>query len=98
MFKVGISGDLLNSSNKPCFGMAPLNLLKNREDIEISWMDKSIIELDSEMTSKFDAILLNLPKANANCVSNSNCKLKIISRFGVGFDSVDIDAMKKKIL
>ena len=96
MFKVGISGDLLNSRDEPCFGMEPLNLLKDREDIELSWMDKSIIELDTEMTSKFDAILLNLPKANANCVSNSNCKLKIISRFGVGFDSVDIEAMKKK--
>tara|TARA_A200000113_G_scaffold152360_1_gene137274 strand:- start:1483 stop:2460 length:978 start_codon:yes stop_codon:yes gene_type:complete len=96
MFKVGISGDLLNSIDEPCFGIEPLNLLKDRRDIEISWMDKSIIELDTEMTSKFDAILLNLPKANANCVSNSNCKLKIISRFGVGFDSVDIEAMKKK--
>ena len=96
MFKVGISGDLLNSGNEPCFGMEQLNLLKNRKDIEISWMDKSIIELDTEMTSKFDAILLNLPKAHANCVSNSNCKLKIISRFGVGFDSVDIEAMKRK--
>ena len=96
MFRVGISGDLLNSSGEPCFGMEPLNLLKNRENIEISWMDKSIVELDTEMTSKFDAILLNLPKANADCVSNFNCKLKIISRFGVGFDSVDIEAMKKK--
>ena len=96
MFKVGISGDLLNSNNEPCFGMGPLNLLKERDDIEISWMDKSITELDTEMTSKFDAILLNLPKANADCVSNSNCKLKIISRFGVGFDSVDIEAMKNQ--
>ena len=96
MFRVGISGDLLNNRNEPCFGMGPLNILKDREDIEISWMDKSITELDTEMTSKFDAILLNLPKANANCVSDSNCKLKIISRFGVGFDSVDIEAMKKK--
>ena len=96
MFKVGISGDLLNSNNEPCFGIEPLNLLKNRDDIEISWMDKSITELDTDMTSKFDAILLNLPKANADCVSNSNCKLKIISRFGVGFDSVDLEAMKKQ--
>ena len=96
MFKVGISGDLLNSKNEPCFGIEPLNLLKDRDDIEISWMDKAIVELDSEMTSKFDAILLNLPKANANCVSNANCKLKIIARFGVGYDSVDIEAMKKK--
>ena len=35
MFKVGISGDLLNSENKPCFGDAPLELLKVRKDIEI---------------------------------------------------------------
>ena len=96
MFKVGISGDLLNSNNEPCFGNSPLNLLKERDNIKITWMDKTISELNSEMTSSFDAILLNLPKANADCVSNSNCRLKIISRFGVGFDSVDIEAMKRK--
>ncbi|MDC0457813.1 hypothetical protein OAM56_07810 [Alphaproteobacteria bacterium] len=96
MFKVGISGDLLNSENKPCFGDAPLDLLKARKDIEIIWMDKSITELSSEMSSKFDAILLNLPKAKSESVSKKDCKLKIISRFGVGFDSVDINAMKAK--
>ena len=96
MFKVGISGDLLNSENKPCFGDAPLELLKVRKDIEISWMDKSIKEISSKMASQFDAILLNLPKANSETVSKKDCKLKIISRFGVGFDSVDIAAMKEK--
>ena len=96
MFKVGISGDLLNSDDEPCFGKEPLNLLNERKDVEITWMDKSILELNPEMTSKFDAILLNLPKANANCVSQSNCRLKLISRFGVGFDSVDIEFMKSK--
>ena len=96
MFKVGISGDLLNSENEPCFGNDPLELLKNRKDIEISWMDKTISEITPEMTSVYDAILLNLPKANAHSVSNTDCKLKIISRFGVGFDSVDIEAMKRK--
>ena len=96
MFKVGISGDLLNSENKPCFGDAPLELLKVRKDIEFFWMDKSITEVSSKMASQFDAILLNLPKASLETVSNKNCKLKIISRFGVGFDSVDIAAMKEK--
>ena len=38
MFKVGISGDLLNSENKPCFGDAPLELLKVRKDIEFFWI------------------------------------------------------------
>ena len=83
MFKVGISGDLLNSENKPCFGDAPLELLKVRKDIEISWMDKSIKEISSKMASQFDAILLNLPKANSETVSKKDCKLKIISNLHV---------------
>ena len=96
MFEIGISGDLLNSDNKPCFGEAPLEILTRRPDIKFSWMDKSISELTPEMTSKFDGILLNLPRATSNSISNSDCKLKIIARFGVGYDSVDIEAMKKK--
>ena len=96
MFKVGISGDLLNNKNEPCFGRAPLELLKNRNDVEIFWMDKTITEITSDMTSVYDAILLNLPTAKAHSVSNTECRLKIIARFGVGFDSVDIEAMKRK--
>ena len=63
--KVGISGDLLNESNKPCFGDNALEILKDRTDIDISWMDKSIKEITPEMASEFDAILLNLPQATA---------------------------------
>ena len=96
MFHVGISGDLLNDNNEPCFGDFPLQLLKNRKDIEISWLDKTITEITPDMSSVYDAILLNSPKANAHSVCNDNCRLKIISRFGVGFDSVDIEAMKRK--
>ena len=33
MFKVGISGDLLNNHNEPCFGNAPLELLKKRKEV-----------------------------------------------------------------
>ena len=95
-FKVGISGDLLNESKTPWFGNDALKILKVRPDIDISWMDKSIQEITPEMASEFDAILLNLPKATANSISRKDCKLKIISRFGVGYDSVDIEAMKKK--
>jgi|TARA_B110000240_G_C13495281_1_gene451415 phosphoglycerate dehydrogenase-like enzyme len=94
--KVGISGDLLNEDNEPCFGNEALLKLENRDDIEISWMDKNIQEITPEDASKFDAILLNLPTASAQSVARKDCKLKIISRFGVGYDSVDISAMKEK--
>jgi len=94
--KVGISGDLLNSNGIPCFGNEALSKIKSRSDMEITWMDKSINEITEEMASKFDAILLNIPKASAKSVCRDDCKLKIISRFGVGYDSVDIEAMKEK--
>ena len=94
--KIGISGDLLNKDGIPCFGNEALAKIKKRNDIEIIWMDKSIKEITEDMTSEYDAILLNTPKVTAQSVSRNDCKLKIISRFGVGFDSVDIDAMKDK--
>jgi D-3-phosphoglycerate dehydrogenase len=94
--KVGISGDLLNRDGVPCFGNEALSKIKKRSDIDITWMDKSIQEITEEMASEFDAILLNLPKASAKSISRDDCKLKIISRFGVGYDSVDIKAMKEK--
>ena len=94
--KVGISGDLLNSNGIPCFGNEALSKIKSRSDMAITWMDKSINEITEEMASKFDAILLNIPKASAKSVCRDDCKLKIISRFGVGYDSVDIEAMKEK--
>ena len=95
-YKIGISGDLINELGQPCFGNKPLIRLNERPDIEIEWMDSNIAELNQDLTSKYDAILLNLPRANRMCVQRDDCRLKIISRFGVGFDSVDIEAMKEK--
>ncbi len=95
-FKLGISGDLINSEGIPCFGEKPLEKIYNRGDIDLEWMNPNIREISQDMAAKFDAILLNLPKATKESVNRVDCRLKIISRFGVGFDTVDIVAMKNK--
>jgi phosphoglycerate dehydrogenase-like enzyme len=95
-FITGISGDLINSEGVPCFGEKSLEKIYNRADIDLVWMDPNITEISQDMAAKFDAILLNLPKATKKTVERSDCRLKIISRFGVGYDSVDIVAMKNK--
>ena len=95
-FKIGISGDLINSDGLPCFGEGSLEKIYNRKDLQMEWINPSILELSQDLTAKYDAILLNLPKANKESVKRKDCRLKIISRFGVGFDSVDIKAMKDK--
>ncbi len=95
-FNLGISGDLLSNSDMPCFGKKPLEKLKVIKDLNLTWMDKNIKSISQDDASKFDAIILNLPKINKNSVSRKDLRLKIVARFGVGYDSVDVTALKEK--
>ena len=94
-FKLGISSDLLTKYGKPCFGEQPLEALYKKKQIFVEWMDPSIKILSEKETSKYDAILLNSPKLMKDSINPKNNKLKIVSRFGVGYDSVDLDILKK---
>ena len=94
-FILGISSDLLTNEGHPCFGNQPLEVLYKEKQISVEWMDPSIQVLSEKETSKYDAILLNSPKLIKESINPRNNKLKIVSRFGVGYDSVDLDVLKK---
>ena len=94
-FTLGISSDLLTSEGNPCFGEKPLEAIYNEKQICVEWMKPSIQVLSERETSKYDAILLNSPILNKNSINPKNNKLKIVSRFGVGYDSVDLKVLKK---
>ena len=94
-FTLGISGELLKKDGNPCFGERPLEALYKEKKIFVEWMKPNIpIEFENE-TSKYDAILLNSSKLTKESINPKNNKLKIVSRFGVGYDSVDLDVLKK---
>ena len=94
-FTLGITGDLLTNDGKPCFGEQPLEVICKEKNILCEWMEPSIKVLSEKETSKYDAILLNSPKLTKDSINPKNNKLKIVSRFGVGYDSVDLDVLKK---
>ena len=94
-FTLGISSDLLTKDGKPCFGIQPLEAIYKEKQILVEWMDPSIQVLSDKETSKYDAILLNSPKLTKESINPRNNKLKIVSRFGVGYDSVDLEVLKK---
>ena len=94
-FTLGISGELLTSDGNPCFGEQPLEALYKEKQILVEWMKPSIPILSENETSKYDAILLNTSKLTKESINPKNNKLKIVSRFGVGYDSVDLDVLKK---
>ena len=93
-FTLGISADLLTNEGNPCFGLQPLEALYKEKKILIEWMDPSIQILSEKETTKYDAILLNSPRLTKESIDPKNNKVKIISRFGVGYDSVDLDVLK----
>jgi D-3-phosphoglycerate dehydrogenase len=91
-FKVGVSGDLFDSRGEPTFGREPLSLLDS-----LSWekLPPGLRAITPEHATAYDALYLNLARVDASSVSTPDLRLKLVSRHGVGYDSVDVPAMTK---
>ncbi len=93
-FKVGVTSDILDAKGEPVFGREPLEALKV-PGLEWEWLPKGIREITAEQAAKYDALYVNSPKVPASAVAGKDLRLKLISRHGVGYDSVDVEAMTK---
>lgn len=91
-FKVGVSGDLFDRKGEPAFGREPLSLL-NKLDWEK--LPAGLREVTQEHGAAYDALYINTARVGAAAVSAQNLRLKLVSRHGVGYDSVDVPAMTK---
>jgi phosphoglycerate dehydrogenase-like enzyme len=91
-FKVGVTSDILDAKGEPVFGREPLKALAV-PGLEWEWLPKGIREVTVEHTAKYDALYVNSPRVPAAAVSGKHLRLKIVSRHGVGYDSVDVAAM-----
>ena len=94
MFKVGISRDLLNASGEPIFGAAALKVLDANPDIAWEYTPELVPEITADMAARYDALHINLARVTRKSVERPDCRLKIIARNGVGFDSVDVEALR----
>jgi D-3-phosphoglycerate dehydrogenase len=91
-FKVGVTSDILDAKGEPVFGRGPLEALKV-PGLEWEWLPKGIREIAAEHAAKYDALYVNSPRVPAAAVAGKELRLKVISRHGVGYDSVDVPAM-----
>lgn len=94
-FRVGVTGDILDAKGEPVFGREPLEALDAAKDLAWEWLPKGIREITAEHAAKFDALYVNSPKVPAAAVTAKDLRLKVISRHGVGYDSVDVPAMSR---
>lgn len=93
MFKIGSTRDLMTAAGEPCFPTAAFDVLKNNPDISWQWLDEEIAEITPELMATYDGLHVNLPSVRAPCVAGGDVRCKIIARNGVGYDTVDVEAM-----
>ena len=91
-FKVGVSGDLFDRRGEPTFGREALSLLDS-----LSWekLPSGLRAITPEHAATYDALYLNLARVGMESVSGKDLRLKLVSRHGVGYDSVDVPAMTR---
>ena len=90
-FRVGITRDNIKPDGKPIFDESAFKVLRDA-GIDYEFLPEIEAELTPETASKYDALAVMLAKVSRKTVSGPNRKLKLIARFGVGYDTVDVPA------
>ncbi|HWA80617.1 MAG TPA: NAD(P)-dependent oxidoreductase [Acetobacteraceae bacterium] len=89
-FRVGLTRDLLTGSGAPAFGDAALGALGA---FAREWVAEDVSEITPEIAARYDALCVNMPRVTAASVGRQDCRLRIVARHGVGYDSVDVPAL-----
>jgi phosphoglycerate dehydrogenase-like enzyme len=91
VFHVGLTRDFLRADGIPLFGDIGLSLLDRTPDVKYEFLAEDAPELSPGQVQGFDALLVLGPRITASTLA-ANDRLTLLARFGVGYDSVDVDA------
>jgi len=94
-FRVAITRDVLDSRGEPAFGRTALSVLESARNIDWEYLPKVVRELDAGHAARYDAIYVNMARVPGSVVARSDCRLRVIARHGVGYDTVDVPAMTR---
>jgi D-3-phosphoglycerate dehydrogenase len=89
-FRVGLSADFRNADGSPTFDDFDLTPLMKDAHVEVSYLEPESV-LSSSQLEDLDALILLAHRFGRNSVPKSG-RLGVIARFGVGYDSVDVEA------
>ena len=95
-FRVGLTRDLQNPDGEPSFGREALDVLDGCDRLTWEWIPESPSEITPDIAARYDAIHLNGPRVTRASIARDDCRLKIVARHGVGYDSVDVPACAER--
>ena len=90
MFLVGVTRDFLRPDGSPGFGDIGLSLLE-RGRVTWEYLPAAAGEVPPEAARDYDGLLLLGPRVTAATLAGAG-RLKVVARFGVGYDNVDVPA------
>ena len=90
-FRVALSGTFQTDNSEPVYPMFDLSPLANAPDIESTYVNGVGGRMTAESLKDFDALILLLEKFDADSIP-LNGRLTLVTRFGVGYDTVDVEA------
>jgi D-3-phosphoglycerate dehydrogenase len=93
-FRVGVTRDFLKPDGTPGFGDIGLAVL-DRAGLAWEFMAERVGELRPEQIADYDALLLLGPRLTAASLEGQP-RLKLVARFGVGYDNVDVPACTRQ--
>lgn len=94
-FRVALTRDILDTRGEPAFGRAALEILERAGNIDWEYLPQLVREIDARHAAQYDAIYVNIARVPAAAVARPDCRLRVIARHGVGYDTVDVAAMTR---
>ena len=94
-FRVGLTRDILDSRGEPAFGRTALEVLDCDANLEWEYLPAIVAEIGPDLAAQYDALYVNIARVPAAAVERTDCRLRIVARHGVGYDTVDVAAMTR---
>ncbi len=95
-FRLGLTRDLLTPAGEPSFGSAALEVLARNPEIEWEYLPEQVSRITPEIMARYDGLYVNSPNVTGAAVARDDCRVRIVARHGVGYDSVDVKALAAK--
>jgi phosphoglycerate dehydrogenase-like enzyme len=90
-FRVGVTRDFLKPDGSLAFDDIGLRLLDQAPDVSWEFLAEAAPELRADQVRGYDALIVLAPQVSAATLAGAD-RLLHVARFGVGYDSVDVDA------
>lgn len=94
-FRVGLTRDFLRADGSFGYGNIGLDLLDAEPGIVYEFLAEDTRELRGDQVRDYDALLVLAPRISAATLATAD-RLTLVARFGVGYDTVDLDACTER--